>query len=94
MEKFTHGIIAVNPNQPLENGDLEILHFVGYWNKPSEEDVISLWMELNEDETFGLQNQLGEIELCSAPEDIVEYYNSIVDWDEIEKNENDETISN
>lgn len=91
MEKFTHGIIAVNPNQPLENGDLAVLHFVGYWSEPQEEDVASLWDELCNDEDFGLKDQIHEIELYPAPQEVVEHYNSVVDWDDVE---NDETFLN
>lgn len=87
MEKFTHGIIAVNPTKPDENDNLEVLHFVGYWTEPTEEDVLSLWKELNEDEEFGLKNQIDEIELIPAPEDIVEIYNNMVDWDNFEEDE-------
>lgn len=89
MDKFTHGIIAVNPTKPDENGDLGVLHFVGYWNEPTEADVLSLWEELNEDDSFGLQDQMHDIELVPAPIEIVEYFNSVVESDNTEF---DETI--
>ena len=88
MEKFTHGIIAVNPTKPDENDNLEVLHFVGHWTEPTEEDVLSLWEELLKNEEFGLQNQMNEIELIPAPEHILEYYNDVANKLE---NENDET---
>lgn len=79
MDKFTHGIIATNPTKPDENGDLQVLHFVGYWEEPTEEDVLSLWEELNNDDSFGLQDQIHDIELSAAPIEIVDYYNSVVE---------------
>lgn len=82
MEKFTHGIMVVNPNNLDENGDIPVLHFVGYWNEPTENDVMSLWDEFNEDDSFALQDQINEIELLPAPEDVIEYYNSVIDFDD------------
>lgn len=89
MDKFTHGIIAVNPTKPDENDNLTVLHFTGFWNEPTEADVLSLWEELNENDGFGLQDQMHDIELIPAPEDIVEYFNSVVESDNTEF---DETI--
>jgi hypothetical protein len=83
IKEFTHGIMAINPNQPDENDDLEILHFVGYWSEPTEDDVISLWEELKTNGDFGLKDYMDEVELRPAPTEIVEYYNKVVNWDEV-----------
>ena len=93
MEKFKYGIIAVNPNKPDENDTLEILHFVGYWNEPTEDDVLGLWEELKNTDEFGLQDQIDEIELIPAPQEIVEMYNTMVDWDEMENEMREEDES-
>lgn len=91
IEEFTHGIMAVNPNRPDEDGNIEILHFVGYWEEPNEDDIIGLWEELKENEEFGMQEHVDEIELRPAPMEIVEYYNSVV---QIQDNEEDEESFN
>lgn len=63
---FTHGIVAVCPN----TGDL--LHFVGYWEKPGVSDYLSLNRELKVDEELGMVGT--EFILIPAPADVVELF--------------------
>lgn len=84
MEKFTHGVMAINPNNKDENDDLEILHFVGYWNEPDEDDVIEIWEILKNDNTFTSNHNIDEVELIPAPEEIVDYFNNSIEGGLIE----------
>jgi hypothetical protein len=79
MEKFTHGIMVVNPKITDENGDVNVLHFAGYWEQPTSEDVLSLMDELETDETFGLTEmaQAGELEYYPASPEILDHFNGL-----------------
>ena len=61
MNRFTHGIVVINPNVVDENGDYPVVHFVGYWDEPAQEDFESLKKELETDEDFGLRDILNEL---------------------------------
>ena len=80
MDKFNYGIVAVELNKPDKNDLHEILHFVGYWDQPTEDDVSDLMNELKTDESFGLTNT--DFDLIPASQEIIDYY-----CKEIEKNE-------
>ena len=81
MEKFTHGIIVVNPSMANEDGDVPVVHFVGYWNEPTEDDIDSLQHELETDEEFGLTDIANDLIYLPATEDILNYYNDIIQND-------------
>jgi hypothetical protein len=78
MEKFTHGIIVVHPEMANDEG-VPVVHFVGYWDEPTKADVESLMNEIETDEEFGLTELArdNKLEYYPAPEDILEYYNSL-----------------
>lgn len=84
MEKFTHGIVVVIPSQADENG-VPIVHFVGYWDKPTIVDVEGVMDEMETDENFGLieEAKAGLLEYYPANPEIIEYYNNQI-IDEIE----------
>jgi hypothetical protein len=72
-----YGLIVVDPE---EKGDShEILHFVGYWDKPTKEDVKHLREELLEDESFGLTETIDRLEILPAPDYIVEHFIGMID---------------
>lgn len=72
IKDIKYGLIAVDPTQ---EGDMkDILHFCGYWNKPSKEDAESLLEELKTDEEFGLTEIADRLVIIPAPEDIVEHF--------------------
>ena len=73
IKDLTHGLIVVNPI-PDENDMLDILHFVGYWSEPTEQDALSLRIELGTDEELGLTEMIDDLDIIVAPDDIVEYY--------------------
>ena len=67
-----YGLIVIDP---LQEGDmLDILHFVGYWNKPAKNDADSLREELMTDESFGLTEIAHRLNILPAPDYIVKHY--------------------
>lgn len=80
-EKFNYGLIVVNPKQ--EGDNLDILHFVGYWEQPTQSSIDDLRMELKEDEEFGLSDIIHELEILPAPQYIVDDY-----WEIVQKKRN------
>jgi hypothetical protein len=67
-----YGLMVVDPNQ--EGEMLDIIHFVGYWEKPTNLDADSLRKELMTDEEFGLTEIADRLDILSAPDHIVEKY--------------------
>lgn len=67
-----YGLIVVDPTQESEM--LDILHFVGYWNKPNEQDAASLREELMTDKEFGLTEIAHRLDIFPAPDYIVKQY--------------------
>ena len=61
-----YGLIAVDPTE--EGEDLSILHFCGYWNKPSKQDAQSLREELMSDEEFGLTEIAHRLDIVPCPD--------------------------
>ena len=77
MEKFTHGIMVVDRNNPNDDGTIPVVHFVGYWDEPSENDVYGLYNELKTDEEHGLTDTIDELDLVSAPQHVLDHFNSL-----------------
>jgi hypothetical protein len=79
--EINFGIIAVNKQayEAKEGQMIDVLHFVGYENEPSEADYESLYHELETDETFDLIEMAknGQILLIEAPEPTVEYFKKL-----------------
>jgi hypothetical protein len=79
--KINFGIIAVNKEdyESKQGQMIDVLHFVGYENEPSEADYESLAKELEEDETFDLVDMVknGQILLIEAPEPTVEFFKNL-----------------
>ena len=68
---ITHGIIAYE----LKNSHMVILHFVGYWNKPTAEDFVLLGKELNTDPQFNLVGRIDrDVFLMEAENELVELF--------------------
>lgn len=77
FEKFTHGIIAITPEKPNADGSIPVMHFVGYWEKPQEADILGLHEELSNDEELGLTEMMDDIELIPATPEVLEHFNSL-----------------
>jgi hypothetical protein len=67
-----YGLIVIDPTQESEM--LDILHFVGYWNKPNKQDAASLREELITDKEFGLTEIAHRLDILPAPDYIVKEY--------------------
>ena len=76
FEKFTHGIMVIDPKNPNEDGSIPVRHFVGYWEEPDEDAVMDLYDELKTDKEFGLTEIIDDLELVPATEDVLEYFNT------------------
>ncbi len=73
------GLIAVAENF---TGDItleDVLHFCGYWKKPTDHDVINLIEELATSEEFNLINE--KIRVIEAPDNILSAYLDIINGD-------------
>ena len=72
IKDIKYGLIAIDPTQEEEM--MDILHFVGYWNKPTKKDADSLREELMTDEEFGLTEIAHRLDILPAPNYIVKQY--------------------
>jgi len=77
MEKFTHGIMVIDPKNPNDDGSVPVIHFVGYWEEPSDNDVYGLYNEFKTDEDLGLVDKIDELEMVKATPDVLEHFNSL-----------------
>lgn len=68
-------MIVTNPT--AKDSD-EIIHFCGYWERPTQKDVDHLREELKTDPEFGLQEIADEVDIRLAPKDILETYQKII----------------
>lgn len=71
-----YGLIAIDP---MQEGDMkDIVHFCGYWTKPSKQNADQLRQELLEDESFGLTEIANRLDILPAPDYIVQEYVKII----------------
>lgn len=72
IKDVKYGLIVINPIQ--EGEMMDILHFVGYWDKPTKKDADLLREELMTDEEFGLTEIAHRLDILPAPNYIVKQY--------------------
>jgi len=72
VKDIKYGLIVVDPTQESEM--MDILHFVGYWSEPTENDAKLLRKELMTDEEFGLTEIAHRLDILPAPDYIVKEY--------------------
>lgn len=77
MKKFTHGIIFVDPTNIDDNDDVAIVHFIGLWGEPTEEQVTGYIEEVRNDPQFGVGELMNRLVVIEAPPEIVEIYNKM-----------------
>ena len=78
VKDIKYGLMVIDPTQ--EGEMMDILHFVGYWEKPTKTDVDSLREELINDEEFGLTEIAHRLDILPAPDYIVkEFMNNVGD---------------
>lgn len=71
-----YGLMVIDPTQ--EDEMMDILHFVGYWEKPTKSDADSLRQELLTDEEFGLTEIAHRLDILPAPDYIVQEYVNMI----------------
>lgn len=76
MNRFTHGIMVIDPLPSNDEGDVDVVHFVGYWSEPQIEDFLSLKNELRTDPDFGLVDIANRLVLLPATKEVIEHYNN------------------
>lgn len=76
IKDMKYGLIAVDSREFESNpgGDVTILHFCGYGNKPTKQDVDMFFYELAHTPEFGVQDIMEFIEVYDAPDDVVEQF--------------------
>lgn len=74
IKDIKYGLIVVDPTQADDM--MDILHFVGYWSKPTKTDADSLREELMTDEEFGLTEIAHRLDILPAPDYIVNEFMS------------------
>ena len=72
IKDIKYGLMVVDPTQQGEY--LDILHFVGYWEKPTKDDAELIRKELMEDQEFGLTEIAHRLEIFPAPDHILKQY--------------------
>ena len=75
LKEITHGIIAYTLNGTKNNQYIEILHFCGYWQEPTEIDFSNLKKELNTDPSFNLVGRIDkDVFLMKSSPEIIKFY--------------------
>ena len=77
---FNYGLIVVDPSEKVPQ---KILHFVGYWDYPTNRDEALLRIELRDDPELGLQEIWDKVDILLAPDSVLEEYKSIIFNDEV-----------
>lgn len=72
IKDIKYGLMVIDPTQ--EGEMLDIIHFVGYWSKPTLIDAQSLREELMNDEEFGLTEIAHRLEILPAPDYIIKEF--------------------
>jgi hypothetical protein len=74
MKKFTHGIMAVDPDNIDENDEVAIVHFIGLWQAPTREEFEIYENEIKTSPKYGHAEIADRIIVLPAPPEIVEKY--------------------
>lgn len=74
LSTIKYGLIVVDPDTADDDGMMDIIHFVGFWDEPTSIDIESLRKELGEDEEFGLCEIIDRLVILPAPSEIVDLY--------------------
>jgi len=81
MEKFTHGVMAIDPTEVDENDAVSIVHFIGLWEAPTKEAFLEYEKEIKTDPEFGLVEISDRVVVLPAPDEIIEMYNEMITED-------------
>jgi hypothetical protein len=80
IKDIKYGLMVIDPTQ--EGEMMDILHFVGYWAKPTKVDADLLREELMTDEEFGLTEIAHRLDILPAPNYIVKKFIGNLEDDE------------
>lgn len=72
IKDIKYGLIVIDPTEDGETNS--ILHFCGYWEPPTKEDMDSLMDELKTDEEFGLVDIAHRIVILPCPDYMVKEF--------------------
>ena len=73
--------MVINPAEVDKDGNYEICHFAGYWQEPDNNTATRLREELRTDEQFGFGDIVDSFLFHHATEEVLKYYNNIVEAD-------------
>ena len=79
--KTNYGLILVDKDEDKrfdEYGSILFYHYVGYIEQPTQEDINSVWEELNDSNQFQYDN-INELTIIEAPKYVVEYFKNFTD---------------
>jgi len=79
VKNIQYGLMVIDPTQ--EGEMMDILHFVGYWEKPTKTDADLLREELINDEEFGLAEIAHRLDILPAPDYIVKEFMGNVEYE-------------
>lgn len=75
LKDIISGLIVVDPESyDEETNTVEIVHFCGYWDEVTQDDVDALRRELAEDDEFGVTDIVDRLEIIECPEEMLDYY--------------------
>ena len=73
VEDTKYGLMVLDTKNPKEDGSFPIVHFVGYLNEPTEEDIEKLLNELKTNESFGFKDHIEDYIIYPATEEVINY---------------------
>ncbi len=83
IKNLTHGILVLNPKLE-KDGKIPVVHFLGLWKEPNENDFENLKDELRNDSQYELNDVVDDLEFILADEETIEFYNELVKNDEVD----------
>ena len=86
LKDIKYGLIVIDPEENPKSDHYNILHFCGYWEEPTQQDVDNLREELRTTEEFGLTDIAHRIEILPCPDYLVYEYMKDVPEDTDETN--------
>jgi hypothetical protein len=90
IEEMKYGLIAIDKREydGTEDGNVTILHFCGYKEKPTCNEITELRRELATEPDFGVMDIIEHVGIFDAPEWLVEEYrNDIISGKILRDNE-------
>lgn len=68
--------MVIDPNEVIGDDDsYTIIHFVGYWEKPTDADADHIKEELRNDPEFGIGDKVDELRFYPATPGCLKHYN-------------------